>query len=343
MIIKPIREVKKAESAVEEVEQIVITDGDANDGVYSPLVKSIIEKENITQVELVQITGSGYQKRLIKDDLFAFLKNRKKTVVSEQSSVKVTTKESEIQKTIPKILQSNEEYEVIPMDRIGKLIAEHMIHSVQTSAHVQSFIEIDVTKIVNWRTKNKDLFLEKTGEKLTYTPILMRAVAQTILEYPMVNVSLEGNYILKKRDINLGMATALANGNLIVPVIKKAGELNLLEMVKKVNKLAENARNNKLSPEDIQGGTYTVTNVGSFGSTTGTPIINQPQVAILALGAIRKMPTVIETAAGDEIAIRHQMMVAHSYDHRVINGALGGQFILKLKEIIENFDENTTY
>ncbi len=233
--------------------------------------------------------------------------------------------------------------EIIPMDRMGKLIAQHMIKSIQTSAHVQSFIEIDVTEIVNWRNSVKDQFLKEKGEKLTFTPIFMHAIAQTIKEFPMVNISVVGTDIIKKKYINIGMAAALPNGNLIVPVIKNADRLTLFEMAKTVNALALKARNGKLSPDDIQGGTYTVTNVGSFGSITGTPLINQPQVAILALGAIRKMPTVIENPEGDSIEIRHQMILAHSYDHRVVNGALGGQFILRLKEILESFDSDKMY
>jgi 2-oxoglutarate dehydrogenase E2 component (dihydrolipoamide succinyltransferase) len=314
-------------------EKVSITS--TEDRYYSPLVKSIAEKEGIMPTELDTITGTGLNQRVTKDDILTYVQNRgQKYTQPTKGSVENTN----IAKN-PVTLGD----EIIPMDRMGKLIADHMIMSKQTSAHVQSFIEIDVTKMVQWRDKNKDAFQEKTGEKLTYTPILMLAVAQTIIDYPMVNISVEGTNIIKKKHINLGMATALPNGNLIVPVIKKAEELNLLGMAKAVNRLADLARNNKLSPDDIQGGTYTVTNVGSFGSITGTPIINQPQVAILALGAIRKMPSVIETPHGDYIGIRNKMIVAHSYDHRVINGALGGQFILRLKEIIENFDESQTY
>jgi len=314
-------------------EKVSITS--TEDRYYSPLVKSIAEKEGIMPTELDTIIGTGLNQRVTKDDILTYVQNRgQKYTQPTKGSIENTN----IAKN-PVTLGD----EIIPMDRMGKLIADHMIMSKQTSAHVQSFIEIDVTKMVQWRDKNKDAFQEKTGEKLTYTPILMLAVAQTIIDYPMVNISVEGTNIIKKKHINLGMATALPNGNLIVPVIKKAEELNLLGMAKAVNRLADLARNNKLSPDDIQGGTYTVTNVGSFGSITGTPIINQPQVAILALGAIRKMPSVIETPHGDYIGIRNKMIVAHSYDHRVINGALGGQFILRLKEIIENFDESQTY
>ena len=221
---------------------------------------------------------------------------------------------------------------------MGKLISKHMVNSVQTAAHVQSFIEIDVTNIVKWRTKVKDAFFKREGEKLTFTPILMHAVAATIKKYPMINIAIDGDTIIKKKNINLGMAAALPDGNLIVPVIKNADQLNLVGMTKAVNDLAGRARNNQLKPDEIQDGTYTVTNVGGFGSVMGTPIINQPQVAILALGAIRKMPAVIETPEGDFIGIRQKMFVSHSYDHRVVNGALGGLFIKTLKEILESWD-----
>jgi 2-oxoglutarate dehydrogenase E2 component (dihydrolipoamide succinyltransferase) len=233
--------------------------------------------------------------------------------------------------------------EVIEMTRMGKLVAHHMVASTQTSAHVQSFIEIDVTNIVKWRDKVKDAYLKREGEKITYTPIFMQAVAMTIKKFPMINISVDGDRIIKKKNINLGMAASLADGNLIVPVIKNADQLNLVGMTKSVNDLANRARTNALKPDDIQDGTYTVTNVGSFGSVMGTPIINQPQVAILALGAIRKVPAVIETVEGDFIGIRQKMFVSHSYDHRVVNGALGGMFIKTLKETLEAWDVNQDF
>jgi 2-oxoglutarate dehydrogenase E2 component (dihydrolipoamide succinyltransferase) len=226
---------------------------------------------------------------------------------------------------------------------MGKLIAKHMVDSVQTSAHVQSFIEIDVTNIVKWRDKVKDTFLKREGEKLTFTPILMHAIAATIKKHPLINIAISGDTIIKKKNINLGMAASLSNGDLIVPVIKNADQLNLVGMTKAVNDLATRARANQLKPDDIQGGTYTVTNVGSFGSVMGTPIINQPEVAILALGAIRKVPAVIETLEGDFIGIRQKMFVSHSYDHRVVNGALGSMFIKTLKEILEGWDVNQDF
>ena len=230
--------------------------------------------------------------------------------------------------------------EIVEMTRMGKLISKHMMNSVQTSAHVQSFIEVDVTKIWNWREKIKAKFIENTGEKITFTPIFMEAVAKALAIHPMLNISVDGDHIIKHKSINLGMATALADGNLIVPVIKNADQLNLMGMTKRVNDLAVRARNNQLNPDDIQDGTYTVTNVGGFGSIMGTPIINQPQVGILALGAIRKVPAVIETSEGDFIGIRQKMFLSHSYDHRVVNGALGGQFLKTIKELLESWDEN---
>jgi 2-oxoglutarate dehydrogenase E2 component (dihydrolipoamide succinyltransferase) len=237
----------------------------------------------------------------------------------------------------------NGEDEIIEMSRMGKLIAKHMVDSVQTSAHVQSFIEIDVTNIVKWRDKVKDAFMKREGQKLTFTPIFMQAIASTIKKYPLINIAVEGDTIIKKKHINLGMAAALPDGNLIVPVIKNADQLNLVGMTTAVNDLANRARTNALKPDEIQDGTYTVTNVGGFGSVMGTPIINQPQVAILALGAIRKVPAVIETSEGDFIGIRQKMFVSHSYDHRVVNGALGGMFIKTLKEILESWNVDQDY
>lgn len=226
------------------------------------------------------------------------------------------------------------------MTRMGKLIARHMAESISTSAHVQSFVEVDVTRVVNWRDKVKDAFLKREGEKLTFTPIFMEAVAKALKKFPMMNISVEGDTIIKKKHINLGMAAALPDGNLIVPVIRNADQLNLVGMARAVNDLADRARNNALKPDEIQDGTYTVTNVGTFGSVFGTPIINQPQVGILALGAIRKVPSVIETPSGDFIGIRSKMFLSHSYDHRVVNGALGGMFVKAVADYLEAWDEN---
>jgi len=307
---------------------------------YSPLVKNIAQKEKVSIDELETITGTGKEGRVTKNDILSYIENR-----GDAPQEKVKTISESVQKVKKKAtpVSVNGEDEIIEMTRMGKLIAHHMVESVQTSAHVQSFIEIDVTNIVKWRDKVKDGYLKREGEKITYTPIFMQAVASTIKKFPLINIAVDGDTIIKKKDINLGMAAALEDGNLIVPVIKNADQLSLVGMTKTVNDLAARARTNDLKPDDIQGGTYTVTNVGSFGSVMGTPIINQPQVAILALGAIRKVPAVIETAEGDFIGIRQKMFVSHSYDHRVVNGALGGMFIKSLKETLEAWDINQEF
>jgi len=311
---------------------------------YSPLVRNIAQKEGVSMQELETVSGTGKDGRVTKRDMLAYVENRGNTpqpVVVQEKKVQQPQVQREPSKAAP--ISVNGGDEVIEMTRMGKLISKYMVDSVQTSAHVQSFIEIDVTNIVKWRTKVKDAFLKREGEKLTFTPILMHAVASTLKKYPMINIAVDGDTIIKKKNINLGMAAALPDGNLIVPVIKNADQLNLVGMTKSVNDLATRARANQLKPDDIQGGTYTVTNVGSFGSVMGTPIINQPQVAILALGAIRKVPAVIETSEGDFIGIRQKMFVSHSYDHRVVNGALGGMFIKTLKETLEAWDVNQDF
>jgi 2-oxoglutarate dehydrogenase E2 component (dihydrolipoamide succinyltransferase) len=296
------------------------------------------KKEGIAQVELDQIEGSGKGGRVTKNDMLAYIEKRSQTSVSAPIQTPPSAPASLPTPTAPIVRNGTDE--IIEMTRMGKLISKHMINSVQTSAHVQSFIEVDVTRIWNWREKIKAKFQENTGEKITFTPIFMEAVAKALTIHPMLNISVDGDHIIKHKSINLGMATALADGNLIVPVIKNADQLNLMGMTKRVNDLAVRARNNQLNPDDIQDGTYTVTNVGGFGSIMGTPIINQPQVGILALGAIRKVPAVIETNEGDFIGIRQKMFLSHSYDHRVINGALGGQFLKTVKELLESWDEN---
>ncbi|MFI1745776.1 dihydrolipoamide acetyltransferase family protein [Thalassobellus sediminis] len=311
---------------------------------YSPLVKNIAKQEGVSQQELDAIKGTGKEGRVTKNDILSYIKNRgnQKPVIQ-----KVETPEA-IQKTVvekPKevskpVVVSSGEDEIIEMTRMGKLVAHHMVESVQTSAHVQSFIEADVTNVWNWRKKNKDVFMKREGENLTFTPIFMEAIAKALRDYPMMNISLQGDTIVKKKNINLGMAAALPDGNLIVPVIKNADQLNLVGMTKQVNDLANRARLNQLKPDEVQGGTYTVTNVGTFGSIMGTPIINQPQVGILALGAIRKVPAVIETPDGDFIGIRYKMFLSHSYDHRVVNGALGGMFVKAVKDYLEAWDIN---
>jgi len=262
--------------------------------------------------------------------------------VAQKVTAPKTSVAAPVKQVVAPVIATGDD-EIIEMTRMGKLISQYMVNSVQISAHVQSFIEVDVTNIVKWRTKVKDQFLAREGEKLTYTPIFMQVVALALKEFPMINVSTDGEKIVKKKNINLGMATALPDGNLIVPVIKNADQLNLVGMAKSVNSLGLKARNNNLNPDDIQGGTYTVTNVGGFGSVMGTPIINQPQVGILALGAIRKMPAVIETSEGDFIGIRQKMFLSHSYDHRVVNGAMGGMFIKFIKEYLEAWDVNAAF
>lgn len=307
---------------------------------YSPLVKNIAKQEGLSLLDLAQITGSGSEGRVTKNDILLFVASRK-TTTTKAASKTVSFEPSAVHAkvSIPSGV-GNVASEVVEMSRMGKLIAQHMVSSVQTSAHVQSFIEVDVTKIVAWRNKVKDVFTQREGEKFTFTPIFMEAVAVALKKYPMMNISLEGDRIIKHKHIHIGMAAALPDGNLIVPVIKHADQLNITGMTKVVNDLATRARDNKLKPDEIKGGTYTVTNVGSFGSVFGTPIINQPQVGILALGAIRKVPSVIETNEGDFIGIRSKMFLSHSYDHRVVNGALGGMFIKTIAEYLEAWDPN---
>ena len=334
---------------VEVAKQATTSPITSGDRFYSPLVKNIARQEGISQAELDAIPGTGKDDRVTKNDIMAYLGQRsKQPEIKPQPSQPIPTQEPAkvipvqvIEKVEPKTapVVSGED-EIIEMSRMGKLIAHHMVESVHTSAHVQSFIECDVTKIWNWRNKVKDEFLKREGENLTFTPIFMEAVAKALRDFPMMNISVQGDNIIKKKHINLGMATALQDGNLIVPVIKDADQLNLVGMTKKVNDLANRARKNQLKPDDIQGGTYTVTNVGTFGSIMGTPIINQPQVGILALGAIRKVPAVVETSEGDFIGIRYRMFMSHSYDHRVVNGALGGQFVKAVKDYLEAWDSN---
>ena len=305
----------------------------SNKGFLSPLVKNMIKKEGISSEELSLINGTGKDNRITKNDILSFLSNRSLIV---DDSIKLKTKIIHPEK----IDTSDFSDEVIEMTKMGKLISQHMTDSVKTSAHVQSFIEVDVTNIFNWRNRVKSGFESREGQKFTFTPIFIEAVAVALRQYPMMNISVADDKIILKKKINIGMATALSDGNLIVPVIKNADQLNLVGMAKSVNDLAHRARNNNLNPDDVAGGTYTVTNVGVFGSIMGTPIINQPQVGILAFGAIRKMPSVIETEEGDYIGIRKKMIISHSYDHRVVNGALGSKFIKAVKDHLENWNLN---
>jgi len=310
---------------------------------YSPLVRNIAKTEGLSMAELEAIAGTGQQGRVTKKDILNYLPNRGEAPAAAPAvaapvaaPAKVAAPAAKPAVSIP--VGPNDE--IVEMDRMRKLIAKHMVNSVQTSPHVTSFVEADVTNIVMWRNKVKDGFLAKEGEKLTFTPIFIEAVAKAIKDFPEINVSLDGDNIIMRKSINIGMAAALPSGNLIVPVIKNADQYNLVGLAKQVNDLASRARTNKLVPDDISGGTYTVSNVGTFGNVMGTPIINQPQVAILALGAIRKLPAVIETPMGDTIGIRHKMFLSHSYDHRVVDGMLGGTFVRRVADYLESFDPN---
>ncbi len=317
---------------------------------YSPLVRNIANEEGIAVSELDTIKGTGVGERVTKNDILNYISSKANTVKSVApmsetvADVEITSKTEELNTPIVNTLKEVKivtgEDEVVEMTRMGKMISKHMVNSLATSAHVQSFIEADVTNIWNWREKVKTNFQKREGEKMTFTPIFLEVIAQALKEFPMMNVSLDGDKIIKKKSINIGMAAALPNGDLIVPVIKNADQLNLIGMAKTVNDLANRSRNNSLKPDEVQEGTYTVTNIGSFGTIMGTPIISQPQVGILALGAIRKVPAVIETPEGDFIGIRKRMFLSHSYDHRVVNGALGGKFVQRVKEILENWNIN---
>ena len=336
---KNIPEKELAEEITESLEKsadiILKTDkvSTSNKGFLSPLVKNMIKKEGITSDELTKIKGTGKDKRITKNDILSFLSNRNvilhKPIESDSNIIQPE-----------KLDVSDFSDEVIEMTKMGKIISQHMKDSVKISAHVQSFIEVDVTNIYSWRDRVKSGFESREGQKFTFTPIFIEAVAVALRQYPMMNISVSDDKIILKKKINIGMATALADGNLIVPVIKNADQLNLVGMAKSVNDLASRARSNNLNPDDVAGGTYTVTNVGVFGSIMGTPIINQPQVGILAFGAIRKMPSVIETEEGDYIGIRKKMIISHSYDHRVVNGALGSKFIKAVKDYLENWNSN---
>lgn len=300
-----------------------------SDRFYSPLVKNIAREEGITEAELDQITGSGKEGRVTKKDMLAYIQSRKDSGTATETK-RITPP------TVPVEAHSGDE--VIQMDRMRKMISSRMLESKQISAHVTSFVESDVTNLVNWRNQVKESYKKREGEPFTFTPIFVEAVAQAIKEFPMINVSVREDKIIKRKNINIGMAVALPNGNLIVPVIRNADQLSLGGLSKRVNELADKARNNKLSADELADGTYTISNIGSFGNILGTPIIMQPQVAILALGAIVKKPSVIETSTGDSIGIRHKMYLSHSYDHRVVDGALGGMFVKRVADLLEAFD-----
>ncbi|MEC5394963.1 dihydrolipoamide acetyltransferase family protein [Bergeyella sp. RCAD1439] len=316
----------------------------SGDLYLSPLVKSIAQQENISEDELKSIKGSGLEGRITKEDILAYVANRKTSATpsaktTDASSVAASQPSASGPAPVP--VQISGEDEIIPMDRVRKLIADAMVNSKRISPHVTSFIETDVTNVVKWRTKNKAIFEKREGEKLTFMPIFVRAVVKAIQDYPLINVSVDGDKIIKKKNINIGMATALPDGNLIVPVIKNADQLSLSGLAKAINDLAYRARNKKLKPEDTQGATYTISNIGSFGNLMGTPIIPQPQVAILAVGAIVKKPAVVETPEGDMIGIRQLMFMSHSYDHRVVDGSLGGLFLKRVHDYLQDWDPNT--
>jgi len=307
------------------------------DNFLSPLIISIAQKENLSIEDLQSIPGSGADGRLQKSDVFQYLKNRKYPLPSRKFEVE-SMKSPSYSK--PKINYIEGKDHIVEMDRMRKMIADHMVYSKQTSPHVTSYIEVDVTNLVDWRNKNKDEFLKKNNEKFTFTPVFVQAVAKAIINFPMINVSVDGDNIIVHKDINIGMATALPSGNLIVPVVKNANKKDLVALAKDVNALAEASRNNKLKPDQVQGSTFTISNVGTFGSLMGTPIINQPEVAILAFGTIKKRPEVITSSNGDEIAIRSMMFLSLSFDHRVVDGFLGGSFLRNVAENLENFDTN---
>ncbi len=354
---KPIEPEKNKKSETEVVASILEEEMDSIDNLitsrvdepakrfYSPLIKSISKKEGILQEELDRIPGTGKNQRLTKSDLLNYLENRpfkdsSKAKIHEKKSNDLTPSIENPIVTEPLLKGQNQ---ILEMTRMEKLVSEHMKSSLETSAHVQSFIEADVTDLWDWREKEKETFLKRENEKLTFTPLFVTAIIKALRDYPMLNSSLENDRIIIKKEINIGMATALPDGNLIVPVIKNADHLNLVGLTKAVNDLANRARKNQLIPEEVQEGTYTFTNIGNFGSIMGTPIINQPQVGILAIGIIRKMPSVIETPNGDFIGVRRKVILSHSYDHRIINGATGGLFVKRVAEYLENWNENSPF
>ncbi|TRX58291.1 2-oxo acid dehydrogenase subunit E2 [Fulvivirga sp. M361] len=345
-----------AEPVMEEVEEIPLTSGNgqsqangmlktnsqtSSERFYSPLVKNIAHKEGIALTELETVPGSGKEGRVTKKDILNYVETRKDAIPKITQVETVAGTELVATKTETKVNVSvNAKDEIIEMDRMRKVIAERMVDSKRTSPHVTSFVEADVTNVVFWRNRNKQAFKQQEGGNLTFTPIFVEAVARAIKDYPMINIQVQGDKIIKKKDINIGMAVALPSGNLIVPVIKNADQLNLTGLANKVNDLARRARHNKLSPDELSGGTFTISNVGSFGNVMGTPIILQPQVGIIALGAVIKKPAVIETPLGDTIGIRHKMFLSHSYDHRVVDGSLGGMVVRRVADYLEKFDLN---
>ena len=334
---------EKIEEEIAQVKKSVQKIENNGERFYSPLVRSIASEEGLSIEELDSVQGSGKEGRVTKTDLLNYLNNKIQPTTSPKPSASPTP--APAPKTVsspPPTVSMSGDKEIIEMDRMRKLIADHMVVSKQTSPHVTSFVEADVTTLVNWRNRIKSDFKKREGQNITFTPIFIEAVAKAIKDFPMINVSVDGTNIVIHKDINIGMAAALPSGNLIVPVVKGADQMNLMGITKTVNDLANRARNNQLKPDEIQGGTFTLTNVGSFGNVMGTPIINQPQVAIMAVGSIKKKPAVIETPHGDLIGIRHMMFLSLSYDHRVVDGALGGSFLRKVADYLEQFDDNTS-
>lgn len=318
---------------------VAVLEKPASDRFYSPLVMNIARQESIAMSELERVPGTGRDGRVTKKDILAYVKNRPSEIpAAAPATVSAPAAPAPERAPQPMPVSISGEDEIIEMDRMRKMIAQRMVDSKRISPHVTSFVEADVTSIVSWRNRVKQSFKEREGEPITFTPIFMEAVVKALKDYPMMNIQVDGNNIIKKRDINVGMAVALPSGNLIVPVIHNTDQYNLVGLTKKVNNLARRARENKLTPDDLQGGTYTISNVGSFGNVMGTPIIMQPQVGILALGAVVKKPAVIETPTGDAIAIRHKMFLSHSYDHRVVDGSLGGMFVRRVADYLERFD-----
>lgn len=335
------KEEAKKESDKNEAAKEVVSTGDR---FYSPLVKNIAKAENIGQKELDDIPGSGKDGRVTKDDIQSYLKTRgKKPSAETKAPEKDKAQPGKSAKPAQPQVSAGSGDEIVEMDRMRRLIADHMVMSVDVSPHVTSFIEVDVTNMVKWREKVKDDFQKREKEKITFTPLFVEAAAQALKDFPGVNASVDGYNVILRKNVNIGMAAALPNGNLIVPVIKNADQKNIIGLAKDVNSLANKARNNKLEPDDISGGTFTITNLGTFGSITGSPIINQPQVAILGLGVIKKKPVVLETEDGDVIAIRHMIILSLAYDHRVVDGALGGKYLQRMQQILESFDVNRPY
>lgn len=347
---QPVRKEPEPEPAMAEAETesavSKISPTGAGNRFYSPLVRNIAEKENISMEELDRIQGSGLHGRVTKKDMMAYLESREATPQPaaepqpkrEEPAEPARQPEPQPQRKAAAEVSREGNVEIIEMDRMRKLIADHMVRSKQTSPHVTSFVEADVTNLVNWRNRHKKDFQERYGEKITFTPLFMEAVTRAIRDFPRINISVDGDKIILKKDVNIGMAVALPSGNLIVPVVNNADQLNLLGLTKQVNDLVARARENRLQADEIQGGTFTLTNVGTFGNVMGTPIINQPQVAILATGAIRKKPAVVETEYGDLIAVRQMMFLSLSYDHRVVDGYLGGSFLRRVADYLEDFD-----